>query len=167
MSLTFNADEVFRMAEQIEKNGSHFYRRAAEVAANSRAAQLFLRLAAMEEEHEKIFARMRAELGPKDRQAAVPDPEGEAAAYLQAWADGNVFDLKVDPAQRIQGREKVEEILQMALGLEKDSIVFYLGMKEAVPESMGHAKIEGIIKEEMGHIATLSRELATLSHQIM
>lgn len=53
----------------------------------------------------------------------------------------------------------------MAIGLEKDSIVFYLGMKEAVPQRSGRDKIEGIIKEEMRHMATLSRELETLRHQ--
>jgi len=59
----------------------------------------------------------------------------------------------------------VEDILQMAIGLEKDSIVFYLGMKEMVPERLGRGKIDGIIKEEMRHVNDLSREFETLRHQ--
>jgi hypothetical protein len=35
-------------------------------------------------------------------------------------------------------------------------------MKNAVPEKLGQERIEGIIKEEMGHIRLLSRELAQL-----
>ena len=36
MSEVFNADEVFEMAEKIEKNGADFYRKAAEKAKNAR-----------------------------------------------------------------------------------------------------------------------------------
>jgi len=38
-------------------------------------------------------------------------------------------------------------------------------MKDAIPPRLGRGKIDEIIKEEMGHIATLSRELETLRHQ--
>ena len=30
MPITFNADEIFEMAEEMERNGAWFYRRAAE-----------------------------------------------------------------------------------------------------------------------------------------
>ena len=53
----------------------------------------------------------------------------------------------------------------MAIGLEKDSIVFYLGMKEMVPERLGGSRIDGIIREEMRHVNDLSREFETLRHQ--
>jgi rubrerythrin len=49
--------------------------------------------------------------------------------------------------------------------MEKDSIVFYLGMKELVPERLGKNRIDGIIKEEMGHLASLGTELATLTQE--
>lgn len=165
MSIYFNADEIFQMAEQIERNGSAFYRRAASLAVRSVTAQFFLKLAVMEEEHEKIFARMRADLSERERTAPVSDPEDQASLYLQAWADGQVFDVRTNPAERLKGKEKAEDILQMAIGLEKDSIVFYLGMKEAIPQRLGRSRADGIIKEEMRHIATLSRELETLRHQ--
>jgi len=67
--------------------------------------------------------------------------------------------------ERLTGREKAEDIFRMAIGLEKDSIVFYLGMKDAVPERLGRSKIDRIIKEEMVHIAILSGKLETLRHQ--
>jgi rubrerythrin len=50
------------------------------------------------------------------------------------------------------------EILKSAIEAEKDSIVFYLGMKEGVPEKLGKGRLEAIIKEEMGHIRVLSKE---------
>ena len=53
----------------------------------------------------------------------------------------------------------MEAILKSAITAEKDSIVFYLGMKEAVSESLGKGRIDNIIKEEMGHIKLLSGKL--------
>ena len=58
--------------------------------------------------------------------------------------------------------KRSQEILKAAIEAEKDSIVFYLGMKEVVPEGLGKNRIDGIIKEEMGHIRLLSKELVAL-----
>ena len=164
-SLDFNADEIFEMAQQIERNGARFYRRAGSAARAAGNKAFFLKLAAMEDAHEKVFARMREELTAAERMKRIPDPENQAPAYLRAWADQQVFDVRSDPAAKITGSEGPEDILRMAIGMEKDSIVFYLGMKHAVPERMGKARVEEIIQEEMRHIDLLSRELQTLSHQ--
>jgi rubrerythrin len=59
----------------------------------------------------------------------------------------------------------LEAILKEAITAEKDSIVFYLGMKDMVADGAGKAKIDVIIKEEMGHIRQLSRELAALKQK--
>jgi rubrerythrin len=166
MSFPFNADEIFEMAEQIERNGARFYRRAAEGAVDPRNLRLFLDLAAKEEEHQKIFATMRADLAGEKREPAVFDPDGQAALYLRALADGHVFDVKADPVELLTGKETEKDILGMAMGMEKDSIVFYLGMKEMVPETLGKDRIDDIIKEEMGHLAFLGNELATLGQEL-
>ena len=162
MSIPFNADEIFEMAEQIERNGARFYRRAAEGAVDLRNRRLLLDLAAREDEHEKTFSSMRANLADGEREATVFDPEGQAALYLRAMADGHVFDVKADPTEFFTGKETMEEILLTAMGMEKDSIAFYLGMKELVPQRLGKDRIDGIIKEEMDHIAILSKELTSL-----
>jgi rubrerythrin len=160
MGVTFNADEIFEMAEQIERNGAKFYRFAADKL--SAARQVLLDLAAMEDEHEKTFADMRAQLSGREQEAMVFDPDDEASMYLQVVADGHVFDVKADPAERLKGKETAEDILQEAINLEKDSIAFYAGLKECVPPRAGRDKIEGIIREEFGHIATLNEKLSAL-----
>lgn len=165
MGIHFTADEIFQMAEQIERNGRDFYTRAANRMAESRTGQFLLGLAAMEVEHERIFASMRVSLSERERKAPVPDADDQALAYLRAWADGHVFEVRSNPAERLTGKEKVKDVLRMAIGLEKDSIVFYVGMKDAVPERLGRSRIDEIIKEEMSHMSSLSRELETLRHQ--
>jgi rubrerythrin len=162
MSIPFNPSEILEMAEQIERNGARFYRRAAETTVDPRNRELLLHLAVMEDEHEKTFASLRASLTDSERETTVFDPEGQAALYLRALADGHVFNVKADPAELFNGKETMETILQTAMGMEKDSIVFYLGMKELVPERLGKDRIDAIIKEEMGHLTSLGGELAAL-----
>ena len=156
MAYVFNMNEILEMAEQIERNGAAFYRKAAEGISDSKNIELLLELAQMEDQHEKIFASLRAQLSEDEKTSTVFDPEGEAVLYLRALADTRVFFIKkIDTAS-------MEEILKEALTAEKDSIVFYLGMKELVPEKPGKAKIDSIIKEEMGHIKLLGKKLVEL-----
>jgi rubrerythrin len=163
MSIHFNADEIFEMAEQIERNGAKFYRKVAGKTEEAGVRQMLMDLAAMEDQHEKTFASMRAELSAEDRTPVTFDPEGEAALYLQAMADGYVFDIRADPSETLTGEETTPEVLRIAIGLEKDSIVFYLGIREMVRATLGKDKIDRIIKEEMGHVRDLSHKLASLN----
>lgn len=160
MSMPFNADEVFEMAEQIERNGGKFYRAAAKKFPV--VGKVLLELAFMEDEHLKTFADMRAELSDTEVEEPVFDPDGQAQMYLRVMADGHVFDTKADPVEKLADKDTPEEVLKMATGLEKDSIAFYAGLKEAVPGKAGKDKVENIIKEEMGHIVILNKKLQDL-----
>jgi rubrerythrin len=156
MIYDFNADDIFEMAEQMERNGIKFYTTAAKSVSDDDAKSLLLEFADMEKEHEKIFSEMRKELSSDEKQKTVFDPQGEAVYYLRALADTRVFfEKKIDVSS-------LENILKDAIQAEKDSIVFYLGMKEAVPEGLGKGKLDNIIKEEMGHIRMLSGKLVQI-----
>ncbi len=162
MSITFNSDEIFEIAEQIERNGAAFYRRAAGLFSDTSVNDKLLNLAAMEDQHEKIFAAMRSELFSGDSFKTTFDPDNQAALYLQAVADGKVFDLKKDPSAFLSEGIAVEEVLERAVEVEKESVVFYTGMKELIPENLGKDKINLIIKEEIGHITDLRAQLEEL-----
>lgn len=157
MGIPFNADEVFEMAEQIEKNGAKFYRAAAEKFPAVR--RVFLDLAAMEDKHLQTFQSMRAELSATEQEPLVFDPDGQAQMYLRVMADDHIFDIKADPKKKLIGMKTPEDILIMAVAMEKDSIAFYVGLKECVSPKAGKDKVEAIIKEEIGHIATLNEKL--------
>ena len=156
MGIDFNADEVFEIAEQIERNGAKFYRNVAEKIADTNKRQLLTDLAEMEDEHEQTFKSLRSELSLDEKIQTTFDPEGQSESYLRALADTRVFyEKEVDTTS-------LEEILKSAITAEKDSIVFYLGMKDVVPAHLGGQKLDDIIKEEMGHISLLSKELMEL-----
>jgi rubrerythrin len=160
--ITFNADEVFEMAEQIERNGAAFYRKAAENFRGQDLSKVLLDLAAMEDDHERTFKAMRSELPPKLRTEEKFDPTGEGALYLHAMVQGKVFEPKADPARKLAGAEKPQDILRAAIEMEKNSIVFYLTIKKMVRLAAGLARIDDIIEQELGHVATLSKQLAAV-----
>ena len=74
------------------------------------------------------------------------------AAYLQV----------VSYSQELSGEETVEELLEIAVKAEKDSIVFYVGLKDFVPSRVGKDNVQNIIKEEMQHLVTLNNALTNL-----
>jgi rubrerythrin len=162
MAEVFNADEAFEMAEKIEKNGAAFYRKAAEKAKGASSKELFEELAKWELTHREIFATMRSELSASQAEPLAYDPESETGMYLKAMADGHVFDTGVDISQFFNGKETMKDILKTALKMEKDSIIFYLGLKDVVASTQGKDKVGNIIKEEMRHIAFLNKELASV-----
>ncbi|MCK4293436.1 MAG: ferritin family protein [Planctomycetes bacterium] len=159
MPIPFNADEVFEMAEQTERNGAKFYRAAAEKLPDLR--QVLLDLAAIEDEHEQTFAAMRAEFSAAEP-LPVFDPDDQAQMYLRVMADGNVFDTKADPVELLADKNTPQEVLMTAIGLEKDSVVFYVGLKGSVSRKAGKDKVQAIIGEEISHIATLGEKLEAL-----
>ncbi len=160
MAIPFSADEVFGMAEEIERNGATFYREAAKLFPN--VAKMFEQLAVMEDDHEQTFAGMRAELKGAAAEQPVFDPDGEADMYLRVMADEHVFDVKADPVEKLGKMGSVQDVIYAALGAEKDSIAFYTGLKECVAQSAGKGKVDAIIREEFRHIGTLNQMLADL-----
>ena len=162
MSITFNADEIFEMAEQIERNGAAFYREAAGIAPDGDSKKMLLDMAAMEDGHQMIFAGMRKELASGEKESNVYDPDGEAAQYLQTMAGFHGTEGKISPTEKLIGQESMEEILKIALQAEKDSIAFYVGIKDLVPAKSGRDKVEKIIVEEMTHVSTLGAKLQSL-----
>ena len=155
MMYDFNADDIFEMAQQMERNGATFYKTAAAAIDDEQSKEFLLELAEMEVGHEKTFAEMRSTLSDSEIASTVFDPEGESVHYLRALADTRVFfEKEIDTSS-------IEAIFKDAIAAEKDSIVFYLGMREAVPEKLGRSRLDDIIKEEMGHIRMLSKALMT------
>ena len=108
----------------------------------------------MEDSHERTFADMRQSLANGETRTLTFDPSGEVQQYLMAMAYANVFDPDVDLVDAVSGMSS-EELLQVAIDLEKEPIVFYLGLREMVSEREGKGKAEGILREGMSHVTML------------
>ncbi len=163
MGITFNASEIFEMAEEIERNGAKFYRQAAANSQDKGTKEMLLNMATMEDGHLKIFEEMRKQLSGQEKEWAIFDPDNQSALYLQAMADGRGYEGKITPGKELTGSETTREIIETALNSEKESVLFYFGLKDMVPVRAGRDKVETIIKEELSHITTLLKQLKTLT----
>ncbi len=162
MNIRFSADEIFEMAEEIERNGAKFYRKAAEGAADSDTRRYLLDMAAMEDGHLETFTEMREQLSDAEREVVTFDPENEAALYLDAMADSHGTEGKKSPTEELTGDESIAEIVKIAIRAENDSVVFYSGLKSLVTDTAGKDKVDKIIAEELSHIASLTNKLKEL-----
>jgi rubrerythrin len=162
MRHAYSIDEVFTIAEQIERNGARFYARAADLVQDPEVSAALHRLAEWEAGHETTFAGMRARAATA-QSAGTWDPEGEAEAYLHAIAGDYVFRAKNHPADTITGKESAQEIYRLALQLEKDAIVFYQGLVGVMSDPDDRALLRALIAEEMSHVVFLVGQLGALS----
>jgi len=163
MNIHFNVDEIFEMAEEIERNGAKFYRKASKNSLDKETKEMLLSLAAMEDGHEMTFATMRKELSAEDKEPTAYDPDNEAALYLQMLADSHSSEGKKSPTQELTGEESTREIIGIALNSEKDSVLFYMNMRGLVKSKEGKDKVKAIIDEEISHINLLNEKLQQLA----
>ena len=156
MAYDFNAEEMFNIAIRIEENGARFYRKAAEHQSDSNNREMLEKLAKMEDQHIAIFEKMKSRATEAEKTSTVFDPQGEALFYLLAMADDHPGEGNPSVADELTGKESIEEIIDIAIGLEKESILFYLGLKDLIPPKYGQEKLDNIISEERRHITQLS-----------
>jgi rubrerythrin len=162
-SLIFNARDVFEIAKRIERNGQTYYRKAAELMPDADGKKLMIDLAEMEVVHEQIFDHMQRSLSGDELGETMYDPHDEAYEFLKGMADKYVFDPKEDPLHVLKAGTDARTILSVAIQREKDSIIFYEGIKVMVPQKFGGARLDEIIGQEMGHIIILARHLDRLT----
>ncbi len=156
MSLFLNANEVFGIGVQIEANGKLFYETAAKQAREGR--ELFQELARWENGHIELFEKLRLQLSEASREEIIFDPDSELQTYIKATADSHVFVKNLDIPSLVSRLKTPQEVLDLAITFEKDSVVFYSTIKKAIPESFGKERIDSLINEEIQHIAILMQK---------
>jgi rubrerythrin len=156
MAYDFNAAEAFEMAIQIEKNGAAFYRKAAALQENDEDKKFLETIAKMEDRHQAGFEEMKTTLSETQKSQTVFDPNEELSLYLKSMADAHGGEGNPDVADQLTGEESMTQIIKTAIDLEKESILFYTGLKDMVPPKLGREKIDEIIQEEQKHVVQLT-----------
>ncbi len=158
----FNADEIFSLGVQIEKNGFAFYAAAAEHTEDPDLKDLFKRLAEWEQVHATLFESLRLKLPVDTRDTDVFDQDNLIHLYLKAVADNSVFvkGLTLNPELLVW--TSPVKVLNTALDFEKDSVVLFSSMKEVVTEKTGVVEVDKLVNEELRHIGFLTAEIRKL-----
>ncbi|QGP93657.1 Rubrerythrin [Neomoorella glycerini] len=147
----FHASEVFEFARAIEENGRAFYQAMGTNARQPELRQLFARLSQEEEQHILDFTRLAARATPYDPPESYP---GEYAEYMQALVDNSVFPRELDPETLAQQITTDQEAINLAIQFEKDSLLFFNGLKNLVSVTET-AMIEELLRQERRHLCEL------------
>jgi len=152
MGIFFSGRELIEIAIGIEKNGARFYDSLAGSAKALGAKGTYKYLADQEREHAAIFQNMMVTV------SAYKPPEiytEQYKLYLKALVDSLVFiDDKV-VLKMARNVNSDAEAIQIAMGAEKDSILFYVEAKDLVRRSERKV-VSKIIEEERSHLRQLT-----------
>jgi len=152
MSISFSGNELVDIAIGIERDGVAFYEVMAKSSANAVTRDLFKYLAEKEREHIRIFQGMLAEA---DMWLMPEAYAQEYTAYLRALVDSAIFSEEKITSKIAEDTENYIQALELAIGAEKDSILFYNELKE-VTSQRAKVIINKIITEEKSHLEKLS-----------
>jgi rubrerythrin len=151
----FSVREVIEQAIQTEKLGFAFYTEMARrFEKNEELKSLFETLALKEQKHEKTFSELKGKTKGEG-------PEGweEAAQYLRAIVESEFFLGNNKSLPSLENIQTASEAVKFALGFEKEALLYYHSLRDAVKEK---GPIDEIIKEEKSHIRWLSQLKAQL-----
>lgn len=148
----FNVRELISMAVKDEETGIAFYQALAEVAGNSAVKEKALEISKQEAVHARRFQQMIDEIGeykPREQYS------GQYDAYVQALLDGRAFPEPEKAADKARAAASDGEAIRIAMGLEKDTLLFLQEMKGLIkPEYTNY--VQEIIEEERAHLAELT-----------
>ena len=152
----FNAAEALDIAMQVEKSGQSFYARAAENASDPEIKALLEELAEWEVQHYNTFKELAEQI---DEGPRLEGPMWEEYdQYLETALDNALFQGPDKALAAADELENEREALKMALGFEKDALLFYYDLWHIMPERQQEA-VDRIITEEKTHATRLARLL--------
>jgi rubrerythrin len=150
----FTGREVLDMAVRIEENGLKFYNDACKASTSEAIKQLFKVLAEEEGHHVKVFLDLKKGLGESGAPEGFDPYAEEATQYLKALADTEVFTTPSGGGRLAGNMHNENEVLEVAIGMEKDSLLFYYEMQRMIREQDRHV-LESLIEQEKEHLQKL------------
>lgn len=146
--MKFSIREVLEMALQTEKKGKDFYNTIADRFRDKKELKdLFIKLSLQEKKHELSFEKLLETVTEQE-------PQGweEAQNYFRAIVESEFF---MGGGKALTAMEEVRtenDAVNRALDFEKESILYYTGLKDFVSDK---ATVDEIIREETDHVTWL------------
>jgi len=153
MSVFFSGNEIADIGIQIEKNGREFYLNIARKLKSKEVADVFVFLAKEEEGHIDAFEKLKSFV--EEESPMAESYSGEYVEYVKGLADTAVF-AKKDKGEEIAKKVKSDiEAIDIAIGFEKDSILFFQGIENIISKRAKEV-ISKLISEEQEHFRKLN-----------
>jgi len=151
MGNIFAGSEIVEIGIQIEKNGKDFYNILASKSKTGEAAEIFKYLSGEEEKHIAVFRKI---LDTTDKYEPQGIDADQYFAYMSTLASEYVFTQRDKGAEIAKGIKNDLEATDTGIKFEKDSIVFYEGMKKTVPD-YDLKILDALIAQEQSHLRQL------------
>lgn len=151
MGNIFAGSDVVELGIEIEKNGKDFYNTLTNQSKNKKAKDMFKYLANEEEKHIIVFQGILDKVKQDEPADSYP---GEYLSYMNALASEYVFTKAGKGIAVARGIKNDLQAVDAGIGLEKDSILFYEGMKKMVPD-YEYKTIDELILQEQDHLRKL------------
>jgi len=148
----YSLNEVLAMAIKIEENGYKIYSQLAEENKNQRLKELFDFLAVEELRHKEVFQNINNKLKTSPYQ--LPYSWEEVQPYLSAITDSHFFSGEDKVFNLMKEAKTDEEIINLALEFEKETLLFYYEILNLVAEEDKQTVLQ-LINEEKNHIKKL------------
>ncbi|MCK4870395.1 MAG: ferritin family protein [Gammaproteobacteria bacterium] len=150
MSKIFYLSEIVKFAVEKERQAYELYKMLHDASASEESKKLFSYLMEQELQHEKFYEAMLG--GVTEEQSPNVKEDNEYTAYIDELIDAS---RKIAPYQDLDFND-LNSVLDYAMAREKDSILFYVGLKNLAPKAT-HDHIDQIITEEEKHLVILSK----------
>lgn len=145
----FSANEIIDIGIKLEKNGEAVYRGAIEKLPGSELVPLLEWMADEEVKHADWFAQLKHNLETKKENPFVAEMSREL--FNEMLGEKN-FSLKNVDFSSI---EEIDELIEIFIEFEKDSIIFYEVLKPFVEDLAVRGHLKKIVDEEKRHIERL------------
>jgi rubrerythrin len=152
MATGFNASEIFEIAIQIEKHGEQFYQHAATLCDDPKIKEMFEFLGKEEVAHRKTIDGLLSKIDHYEPPEKYP---GEYCQYLTAYSENLVFSDE-EFEKQMKGIGTVADALEFAIEKELQSILYYLEMRNLVPQGPQRDEIDKLVDEERRHYLKLN-----------
>jgi rubrerythrin len=159
---TYSLNEIVELAVQIEHNGYAFYHEATKhKGLDKESLNLLTILRDQELNHEKIFLALRDD---DDLKHLTMTQDWElVASYLKTITDSRIFNTENAAIKLATNAKDIKDILDYAIQFEKDTLLFFHTVKDAISSSKAQTAVARIIHEELSHVLRLNDFRATLS----
>lgn len=157
MAIIFSAREIAEAAVEKEIKRKGFYATVYELSTNKDMKDLFQFLTEEEDRHVAAFVKLRDNL-PAEIQPEEYNEDMEA--YMDSVIDDRLYS-HIDSKEFVQKALNARDVFRLAIGFEKDAILYFREFLPFLTES-DRKVVEELIEQEKGHI----RKLADLQKRI-
>ncbi|MEK6730625.1 MAG: ferritin family protein [Pseudomonadota bacterium] len=148
MPKIFSIKEILQFAVEKEHESQELYQALAAQVGNPDAKSLFKEFVIQEKKHEDLYKNMLANI---DEYQHINDLD-EYMSYMHELINTSHPESGTSSVAHMKC---LSDILDYAVLREKESVLFYVGLRDYVSAPY-QAQVDAIIKEEVQHIVQLS-----------